>query len=310
MLVIVVHQIPQLSTDQVAAFVELAREGTIRAAATNLYVTEQGLRNRLIALERQLDVELYRKVRGIRNATPLTTQGQQFLPHAIAFLDQAAELSSVFSADGRSQEVSIVASQYLATYVLIRGMGQFHRAHPDVRVRISVRTEHEVETMMIEQPEIQIGFAAPYESSPALNYEHLFSMSWSVVTPNKHRLAKKKQVRLQDLVDEPLIVYESGSTGRQHVIEAFARQSIRPRIEMEATTTDLLVRMVEANLGIAVVPLLPDGSVTRGRKVAVKPLGKQIRAIDSDILTRKNENLSPGATAFIRFIRENNFASN
>ncbi|MEX2558736.1 MAG: hypothetical protein WD403_02425 [Pirellulales bacterium] len=41
---------PSLSTDQVAAFVELARQGTLRAAAEGLHITEQGLRNRLGAL--------------------------------------------------------------------------------------------------------------------------------------------------------------------------------------------------------------------------------------------------------------------
>ncbi len=302
------HKLPQLSTDQVAAFVELSRHGTIRAAATDLHITEQGLRNRLIALERQIGVELYRKVRGNRNATPLTAQGHQFLPHAIAFLEQAAELNRIFSTESGSQEVAVVASQYLATYVLIRGIGKFHRAHPDIHVRLSVRTEFEVESMLIEHPEIQVGFAASYETSRALRYEHLFSMGWSVVTPPKHRLANKKSVRLQDLVNEPLIVYESGSTGRQHVIEAFVQRDLQPRIEMEATTTDLLVRMVEANLGIAVVPLLPDGSVTQGRKVSVKSLGKQIRPIESDIVTRKNEELSVGAESFVRFIRENAFA--
>jgi DNA-binding transcriptional LysR family regulator len=299
-----VYNPPSLSTDQVLAFVELNRHGTIRGAAQNLHITEQGLRNRLIALEKELGVELYRKVRGIRIATPLTAQGQQFLPYAVAFLERAMELSDLFVTESQPQEVAIVSSQYLASYVLIRGIAKFHSANPRIRIRLSVRTEHEVETMLVEHPEIQLGFAAPYESSAAIQYEHLFSMNWSVVTSRSHHLSKKKRVLLKDLVDDPLMVYESGSTGRQHVMDAFARESLQPRIEMEATTTDFLVQMVVAELGIAIVPLLPDGSVTRGRKVAVKPLGDQIRSIDSDILTRKNERLSPGATEFVKFIKE------
>lgn len=296
---------PNLSTDQVAAFVALAKQGSIRAASADLHISEQGLRNRLIALERQIGVELYRKVRGVRNATPLTSQGRQLLPKAMAFLEQAAELRGSFLHDDPEREVAIVASQYLATYLLIEGIRNFHLAHPDIRVKLSVRTEVEVESILAERPEIQIGFAAPYESSPALHYEHLFSMGWSVVASRRHGLAKKKLVKLKDLVDEPLIVYEAGSTGRRHVIEAFARLSLQPRIELEATTTDLLIRMAEAELGVAVVPLLANGSVTRGRKIAVKSLGKQIRPIDSDIVTRKHEQLAPASSAFLQFIREN-----
>src|SRR3954447_22901037 len=78
--------IPSLSTDQVAALVELARAGSLRGAAGGLHITEQGLRNRLVALERLLEVQLYHKQRGPRRRSPLTPQGEQFLPHATAFL--------------------------------------------------------------------------------------------------------------------------------------------------------------------------------------------------------------------------------
>src|SRR5262245_6877616 len=88
--------LPSLSTDQVAAFVQLARQGSLRAAAETLFITEQGLRSRLLTLEERLGVELYRKSRGLRRRTPLTPQGQQFLPHAEAFLDRAAHLATLF----------------------------------------------------------------------------------------------------------------------------------------------------------------------------------------------------------------------
>ena len=45
--------LPSVSTDQVAAFVELARHGSLRAAAETLHLTEQGVRNRLVALEQR-----------------------------------------------------------------------------------------------------------------------------------------------------------------------------------------------------------------------------------------------------------------
>ncbi len=87
-----------LSTDQVAAFVELARQGSLRAAADRLLITEQGVRNRLLALEARLRVQLYRKSRGPRRTSPLTEQGQRFLPHAVAFLERSRELCEVFTA--------------------------------------------------------------------------------------------------------------------------------------------------------------------------------------------------------------------
>ena len=54
-----------LSTDQIAAFVERLH-GQPPASRQGLHLTEQGVRNRLLALESRLGVELYRKSRGIR----------------------------------------------------------------------------------------------------------------------------------------------------------------------------------------------------------------------------------------------------
>src|SRR5262245_64214589 len=96
---------PSLSTDQVAAFVELSRQGDLRGAARVLHVSEQGVRNRLLALEARLGVELYRKARGPRRAPPLTDKGRLFLPHALAFLDRARQLGEVFSAPAGPQEI-------------------------------------------------------------------------------------------------------------------------------------------------------------------------------------------------------------
>jgi DNA-binding transcriptional LysR family regulator len=62
--------------------------------------------------------------------------------------------------------------------------------------------------------------------------------------------------------------------------------------------------MVAAGLGVSIVPLLPSGEVTRGRGVAARSLGEQIRPIHSGILVRRGEPLSAAAARFVEFIRQ------
>lgn len=299
--------LPSLSTDQLAAFVHLAREGSLRAAAENLFISEQGLRSRLLALEERLGVELYKKSRGLRKRTPLTPQGQRFLPHAEDFLERAGQLAGLFQEDQSPREVHVVASQYLIAYVLIAAVRRFHRAYPKIHVRLSARTEHEIEEALLDSLEFSFGAAAPYEAAPELEYRHLFAMSWSLITPRHHPLAGRRNVRLEQIVRYPLIMYERGSTGRQHVVEAFQHRGLAPHVEMEATNTDLIVRMVESGLGIAIVPLHASGGVTRGRRVAVQSLGQQVRPIDSGILLRRGERLPPAAGRLLAFLETGPF---
>ncbi|MGD9721909.1 MAG: LysR family transcriptional regulator [Pirellulales bacterium] len=297
------HPWPSLSTDQLAAFVELARHGSLRRASEALHLTQQGVRNRLLALEERLHMELYCKSRGMRHATPLTERGQKFLPHAIAFLERARELVEQCGAAAQPQEVHVAASQYLTRYVLIDAARRFHARFPAIRVRLSVHTEEEIEAVLLRDPQVSIGVAAPYEPSAALVYQHIFSMNWSLIAPPRHRVLRLKRIRLADLVNESLIIFERGSTGRQHVLDAFHQQQLSPQIHMETTTTETVVRMVEAGLGIAIVPLLPSGVVTRGCKVAVRAIADPIRPIHSGILTRKGDELSAAAREFLGFIR-------
>ncbi len=300
--VAVPSSLPSVSTDQVAAFVELARLGSLRQAARELHITEQGLRNRLLVLEERLGAELYRKSRGPRRATPLTEEGRRFLPHALAFLERARHLAEPFGGSAEPHEIHVAATQYLILYVLIDAVRRFHRAYPHIRVRLSNRTEEEVEEALLSDPAIALGVAAPYEPAPQLEYVHLFSMSWSLVTPPGHPLARRPRLRLAHLTDLPLILFEHGSTGRQHVMDAFHGEGLSPRVDMETTNTEIIVRMVEAGLGVSIVPLLPSGAVTRGHKVAVRGLGEQIRPIHSGILRRRGESPSDAARSFLNFL--------
>ena len=291
-----------LSTDQVAAFVELSRQGTLRGVASILHITEQGVRNRLVALEKRLHVELYRKQRGPRRVQPLTEQGRQFLPHALAFLERARQLAEVFHGANEPHEIHVAATQYLIVYVLIDAVRRFHTAFPHIRVRLSNRTEREIEEDLLRDPEVALGVAAPYESSPELEYRHLFSMNWSLLTRPRHPLLRKRALELSDLTDLPMILFERGSTGRQHVIDAFHGAGLSPRVDMETTNTEIIVRMVEAGLGVSIVPLMPSGVVTRGHRVGQRGLGERIQPIHSGILLRRGERLSIASQAFLDFL--------
>jgi DNA-binding transcriptional LysR family regulator len=187
-------------------------------------ITEQGLRNRLLTLEQRLGVELYRKSRGARRSAVLTDQGRRFLPHAIGFLERAQELCRTVDVEAGPQEIRVASSQYLIRYLLIDVLKDFRKAAPEIHVRISTMNELEVEEALRNDPEVAMGLAAPYEPSPDFDYHELFAMSWSLITPVQHPLSRKRRTRLQDLAAQPLIMYERGSTGRQHVLECIPRE--------------------------------------------------------------------------------------
>jgi DNA-binding transcriptional LysR family regulator len=61
--------------------------------------------------------------------------------------------------------------------------------------------------------------------------------------------------------------------------------------------------MVEAGLGISIVPLLPSGAVTRGRRVRARALDAPLRPIHSGVLVRRGEKLAASSVRLFDFIR-------
>jgi len=61
--------------------------------------------------------------------------------------------------------------------------------------------------------------------------------------------------------------------------------------------------MVEAGLGVSIVPLLSNGLVTRGRRVEVRPLVGSIRPIHSGLLWRRGETPAGATARLIEFTR-------
>jgi DNA-binding transcriptional LysR family regulator len=88
-------------------------------------------------------------------------------------------LADLFAASPAAREVHVAASQYLAYYVLIDAVRRFHKKFPEIRVRLSTRTEQEIEEALLNDPDVVLGIAAPYELPAELEYQHLFSMGWS-----------------------------------------------------------------------------------------------------------------------------------
>ena len=82
----------------------------------------------------------------------------------------------------------------------------------------------------------------------------------------------------------------------------FTPLDLTPKVALETTSTETVVSMVEAGLGVSIVPLLPSGAVTRGRDVEARPVQEPIRPIHSGVLTRRGERRHGAVERLLEFI--------
>lgn len=290
-----------LSTDQVQAFVELARCGSIRMAAKELFLSEEGLRSRLLALEGRLGVSLYVKERGRRTGVELTHVGQAFLNKSVRFIEEAQALTEPSESSASSHKIKLVTSQYLLLYMLVDMMRDFQSKFPNIAVDISTRAETQVVSTLRTDTNFTIGICSPEEYPTDLVCRQWFSMGWRFIAPLDNPLLQKSSVAFAEIANEPLIVFEPGTTGRQHVLEAFYRRNLTPRIITEATSAQIAVRMVEAGLGVAIVPVPHSDVLTRGINVGESQISDPIRPIENVIFCRAASQNEPVVQTFLNY---------
>ena len=239
-----------MEVDQLRTVVAAVEEGSLSAAARRRHLTQPAVSLQIKALEEELGTPLFHR-RG-RGVTP-TQAGSRLYGRArevLATLRSARnEVAGIAGALGGTLVLGVTDAA--ATGILPRAFTAFHRAHPAVEVRVAVHATSELVSLLRER-RIDLGLgtlpgegeALPLETRP-LREERLH-----LVAPP----AEEGPAAPEALADQPFIAYPAGSTTRRLVDAALAAASLAPRISMEIGRPDVMIRLVEAGVGISVLP--------------------------------------------------------
>jgi DNA-binding transcriptional LysR family regulator len=242
--------------EQLDAFVEVAKRGSLSQAADALYVTQPTLTARIKGLEGELNATLFlRSGRGMR----LSDAGRAFLPYAERTLDAVTAGRRLLEelARGETGQLALGAAPAVSTYVLPGILTRFRRTHP--RVSVAVRTGHSEEVLeLVLREQVQIGLGRALHH-PQVEAIPLYEDELVLVVDPKHPLAGGGDVDPDRLAEIQLILFDRSSSYHRLTSEFFEQVGAVPRGLMELDNIDAAKKMVEQGLGVA---LLPHTAVT------------------------------------------------
>ncbi|MFL6156088.1 MAG: LysR substrate-binding domain-containing protein, partial [Marmoricola sp.] len=118
-----------------------------------------------------------------------------------------------------------------------------------------------------------------------------------VIVPADHRLARRRSVRVADLVDERWIATPEGTICRQWLHRMYAGTGSLPRIEHVSMEFASHLELVAAGLGVALVPQLGRGPLPAGtRAIKVTDPSPRRAAI---VVWRRTQGRSPAVRALV-----------
>lgn len=279
-------------------FLAVADLGSFRAAAESLHLSQSAVSRRVDKLEEALGAELF--VRTTRRIE-LTALGRTFVHKARAVINELenALLGIADFAERISGEVSVACVASAVGYFLPAVIGEFHRLHPRIRVRLIDESSSDI-LLAVANGEADLGLTYVGTQEPDIEFEPLLEDPFVVACPLHHALAKKKRVTWAELARHDFVSLAQGSGNRFLLDQAMGQLAEKPQWFCEVRHVPALVSLVEAGIGVGVVPRLAMPPRARLASVPLEqPLSRTI-----GIIRRRGRPLRPAAESFRRLLLE------
>jgi DNA-binding transcriptional LysR family regulator len=265
-----------LSSTWLEAFIAFAEHLNFTRAARALHLSQPALYVQISKLAAEVGMPLYQR---IGRRLELTAAGVELLSYA----RESSERSRCFLDELRTghshQPVTLAAGTGAYLYLLGPALREFQRRSPS---RLELLQRDRPGTIAaVRSGEAHLG-VAPVDSTPdGMEVKPLVQVKQVLVLPARHRLARKRTVRLSDLDGESLIVPPEGHAQRATLAQALASAGVPWRVAVEATGWQLVLRFVELGMGLTVV----NGCCRPPNGLVLRPLAELPR-VSYSLLTR------------------------
>lgn len=284
-------------------FHEVAQLGSIRRAADQLHIAPSAVSRQIAQLELDLDTTLlFRSKAGVQ----LTNAGELYWRQTrriMLDLDRARE--SLDDMRGlRRGEVRVQVIEGLLFDFLPRLISAFHAKYPGIHFKVhTTSTDRIVASLMDHETDIGLTFNAPPKPELQIIEEYVEPIC-CLVSPT-HRFAKLSQLKMNQLIDEPMALAES-SFGLRQLIEQALRK-YRTEFDPLITTNSLEFTKAMAMTGgmIAFMPLLTVRRELRERSLLAIPVeSKELSQSRTSVCIHRDRPLHYAGREFLKALRD------
>jgi len=252
-----------------ALFVRVAESRSITKAAEASHMALAAASRRITQLEEQYGVQLLN--RGARGVD-LTPAGTALLSHARKLLGQADEMRAELSdfTKGGKGLVRIHANASALAQHLPEDLASFCDAHPAVKVAVEEHRSGAI-VLALRSGSADIGVVMEGASIEGLQSFDYRTDTLVAVLPRNHAL-RGKQVAFSRLLAYDFVGLESDTVISRLMAAAAVAEGKPLRLRMQLKGFDVVARMIQAGLGIGVLPEVVARNFSRSMKLRIVPV--------------------------------------
>jgi Transcriptional regulator len=281
------------SLRQLKVFITVAQAKSFSRAGEIIGLSQSAVSHSLKELEQQMDVRLLDRT---TREVVLTEAGQQLAARLERLLD---ELNSTLRDAGRvgqqlSGTVRVAASQTISAHLIPQCIAASNHRYPEIDFVLHDRPQQWV-LESIRQGEVDFGIVIDPGVVSDLQCEAILSEPFFVLCRKDHHFAGLPYVSWQALQGTRLVLQDYASGSRPLIDAALAHHGITASIVQEIGHPATLFPMVEAGIGISILPALAL-PLPQGSELMVKRLTPVVER-QLMLARRKNRSLSTAAEA-------------
>ncbi|MDA8687768.1 LysR family transcriptional regulator [bacterium] len=221
------------------------------AKEKNLVVS--AVSKRILDLEKSVGVNLfYRKKTGVE----LTPAGLEMQKHctkifnSINIMDESIKEYSLVS----SGIVRVTANLSSITQFLPEDLATFSKKFPKIKINLKEKTSSEI-ISSVKESLSDIGiFSEHVENTERLRIVDYKNDTLVLVVPEYHPLVSKLTVKIKDFIKFEMVGLEKGSSLQAMIDKQVQKQNLKIKKKLETVSFEGIRGMVEAGLGISVLP--------------------------------------------------------
>ncbi|HBQ0418442.1 TPA: LysR family transcriptional regulator [Klebsiella aerogenes] len=244
----------QYELQGIQAFVKISELGSFTNASQSLHISQPALTRRIKKLEDILGTPLFdRTTRHVK----LTAVGRNFLPKAQDLLNfyESSILGIKEIATHQTGMVTLSCLPTAAFYFLPSVIKDFNNYYPNIRIRILEHGANDcLESVLNGDADFGINMINITHSN--ISFTPLVNEPFILACPKDHELAKKTLISWDELSSTKLIGVRKSSGNRLLIDHALEELEWKPNWFYEVRHLSTSLGMVEAGLGVAVVPKL------------------------------------------------------
>ena len=275
--------------------------GSITHGAERANLALAAASTRIRNMEKSLGASLL--VRGRQGVAP-TPAGRTLLQHARVLLAQAERLREDLGtfAGGLAGQIRILSNTNALTEFLPEALGAFLTSHPQVSIDLEERLSDEI-VGLIAEGVADIGIVAGTVDTGRLSTYPFRSDRFVLVVPRGHPLAASRRIAFAEVLEHDFVGLDRASALQRFLADKAGRIGQPLKLRVQLRSFDAVCRMVEAGVGLGIVPDTTAQRAARTMAIATVDLDDSWALRDLTLCIRSLDELPPSARQLVEHLR-------